>query len=309
MTDMPIARRQSLAAALLGVILIWSTTPLAIQWSAVGAGWMFSLAARMVIGSMIFIVLFLWRRDAAFLHGEGRKAALVSAFGIYTNMMLVYWAAQFVPSGLIAVIFGLSPIATAVWSQFLLTSESMTRFGLFGVVLGVSGLWLVFGGSASLSTAAIPGIAAVVTAMAAQCLVMVLLKRLGTRQSSLTMTGGGVIYASLLFVASWWWIGMPLPASDVSMRAISAVIYLGLMGSVVGFLLYFWLLRRVSAVRLSLVTLITPVTGLLLGQWLNSEVLPEQVWSGVVVILVGLGIYQFGDWRRLSRSVPRSSVA
>ena len=295
-----VASSRSLTAAWLGVVLIWSTTPLAIQWSAVGAGWIFSIASRMAIGAAIFLSIFFIRRDRSFMKGEGRTAALITAFGIYTNMMLVYWAAQFVPSGLIAVIFGLSPIATALWSLAILQDERMTFPGVIGVALGVFGLWLVFGGGDNISSAGIPGIAAVTGAMAAQCLVAVLLKRLGTRQSSLTMTGGGVVYGSILFIASWWWMGAPLPQGEVPARAIASIIYLGMAGSVVGFLLYFWLLRRVSPIRLSLVTLITPITGLLLGQWLNNEVLPEKVWAGVVVILAGLALYQFGDWRRLS---------
>lgn len=294
------ASGRSLSAAWFGVVLIWSTTPLAIQWSAVGAGWIFSIATRMVIGAAIFLVIFIIKRESAFLKGEGRTAAIITAFGIYTNMMLVYWAAQFVPSGLIAVIFGLSPITTALWSLAILHDDRMTLAGLLGVGLGVSGLWLVFGGGDSISSTGIPGIAAVTGAMAAQCLVAVLLKRLGTRQSSLTMTGGGVVYGSILFGLSWWWMGAPMPEQDVSLKAAAAIVYLGVLGSVVGFLLYFWLLRRVSPIRLSLVTLVTPITGLLLGQWLNNEVLPEQVWMGVLLILAGLGLYQFGDWRRLS---------
>lgn len=305
MSAVPESSRRSLTTAWLGVVFVWSTTPLAIQWSAVGAGWIFSLASRMAIGAVIFLVIFILKRDRTFLTGEGRTAALITAGGIYANMMLVYWAAQFVPSGLIAVIFGLSPIATALWSLLLLDNEKLTVPGIIGVALGVFGLWLVFGGGDNLSSAGIPGIAAVVGAMASQCLIMVVLKRMGTRQSSLTMTGGGVIYGALLFCASWWWMDMPLPAVDVPLRASLAIIYLGVMGSVVGFLLYFWLLRRVSPIRLSLVTLITPVTGLLLGQWLNREVLPEQVWAGVLLILLGLGLYQLGDWRRLS-AMPSS---
>lgn len=296
------ASRRAISAALLGVLLVWSTTPLAIQWSAVGAGWMFSIAARMSIGALVFLAVFGLRRDASFLHGEGRLAALISGAGIYTNMMLVYWAAQFVPSGLIAVIFGLSPIATALLAVLILRHDRMTIPGLVGVGLGITGLWRVFGGGAGISSAGITPIAAVVAAMLAQCLVMVLLKRLGTRQSSLTMTGGGVIYSAMLFIASWIVAGTPLPADDAPLRSLLAIAYLGLMGSVLGFLLYFWLLRRVSPVRLSLITLVTPVTGLLLGQWLNDEVLSAQVWSGVLLILVGLSMYQLGDLRRAMRT-------
>ena len=42
-----------LAAAFIGVVLIWSTTPLAIKWSSLGAGFLFGVTARMTIGLLL----------------------------------------------------------------------------------------------------------------------------------------------------------------------------------------------------------------------------------------------------------------
>ncbi len=97
----------------------------------------------------------------------------------------------------------------------------------------------------------------------------------------------------------WLLLGMPM-ATQIEDRALYAIVYLGLMGSIVGFMLYYYLLKRISAIRLSLVTLITPVTGLLMGQWFNQEQLPKMVWYGVALVLTGLLLYQLGEWRRNS---------
>ena len=290
----------------LAVVVIWSTTPLAIQWSAQGAGFLFSLMLRMLLAAVLFAAIIAWRRHGELFTRGGLIAAGVSGFGIYSTMMLIYWAAQFIPSGLIAVLFGLSPLAAAMWSQWLLPGDRITRLGVLGVVLGIAGLWVIFGGGGALSHAAVPGIIATLIGMAIQNGVMVVLKRFGAEQAALTMTSGGVIVAALLYLPSWWLAGAPVPV-DVPLRATLSIIYLGVVGSVLGFLLYFSLLKRISAISLSLVTLVTPVTALLLGQWLNAERLPREVWLGIVLIMAGLLLYQFGGWRALRRRYDRTA--
>ncbi|HEX7029800.1 MAG TPA: DMT family transporter [Gammaproteobacteria bacterium] len=284
------------------VVLIWSTTPLAIQWSAQGAGFLFSLMARMFVASALFALIVAWRRHGELFTRGGLIASLVAGLGIYASMMLVYWSAQFIPSGLIAVLFGLSPLAAALWSQWLLPGDRITRLGVVGVVIGIGGLWVIFGSGEALSSAAIPGTIAALLGVTIQNGTMVVLKRYGVEQSALTMTAGGVTVAALLYLPSWWSIGAPVPA-DIPLRAWLAIVYLGVVGSVAGFMLYFSLLKRISAVSLSLVTLITPVTALLLGQWLNAERLPGEVWLGVGCIMTGLVLYQFGAWRVMRKTI------
>ena len=287
-------------AAWVTVVVIWSTTPLAIQWSAQGAGFLFSLMSRMLIGAVLFAVIIGWRRHAELFTRGGVIAAIVSGFGIYTTMMLIYWAAQYIPSGLIAVIFGLSPLAAALWSQWLLPGDRITRLGVVGVAVGIIGLWMIFGSGDLLSVSAVPGILATLLGAIIQNGVLVVLKRFGGEQGPLTMTAGGVMFAALLYLPSWWIAGAPIP-ENVPLRATLSIVYLGVIGSVVGFLLYFSLLKRMSAVTLSLVTLITPVTALFLGQWLNEEHLPAKAWAGVLLILAGLSLYQFSTWRAMKR--------
>lgn len=292
-------QRHALPAWLV-VVLIWSTTPLTIQWSAQGAGFVFSLMARMLIASTLFVFVLYWRRHTELFTRDGLIAAAVSGFGIFSTMLLIYWAAQFIPSGLIAVVFGLSPLAAALWSQWLLPGDRITSLGVLGVLFGLAGLWVIFGSGELLSASAVPGILATLAGMMIQNGVLVVLKRIGKQQAALTMTAGGVMFAALLYLPAWWLFDGEIPR-DVPWRATLSIIYLGVVGSVLGFLLYFWLLKRITAISLSLVTLVTPVTALFLGFWLNNERLPAEVWLGVGMILVGLGAYQFGSWRAMRK--------
>jgi drug/metabolite transporter (DMT)-like permease len=78
-------------------------------------------------------------------------------------------------------------------------------------------------------------------------------------------------------------------------------VYLAILGSALGFPLYFYCLKHLHAERVALVTLITPVTALLLGNWLNDEIISSRIWFGTGLILCGLAIYEYGKYLPLSR--------
>ena len=79
------------------------------------------------------------------------------------------------------------------------------------------------------------------------------------------------------------------------MKVAGSIIYLAVMGSVLGFSLYFYLLNHVEASKVSLITLITPVTALVLGNLLNNEALTVWIVIGTLFILSGLASYQWGE--------------
>ena len=84
------------------VILIWTTTPLAIKWSSEGPGFVFAVSSRMILGALLAMLLAMILRLHIPWHKSAIKAYLYSGLGIAVSMMFVYWAAQFIPSGWIS---------------------------------------------------------------------------------------------------------------------------------------------------------------------------------------------------------------
>jgi len=80
---------------------------------------------------------------------------------------------------------------------------------------------------------------------------------------------------------------------DHSDRAIASTVYLGLIGTGAGFTLYYYLLKRISASRISLIALMTPISALSVGSWLNNEPLVSEVWLGAGLVCIGLLLYEF----------------
>jgi drug/metabolite transporter (DMT)-like permease len=69
---------------------------------------------------------------------------------------------------------------------------------------------------------------------------------------------------------------------------------LAVFGSVIGFMSYYHLIRHVSVRVVGIVPLLTPIFALLLGATLNYETLTTTQLSGIILVLIGLGYYEYG---------------
>ena len=287
----------SVPAAFAGVILIWSTTPLAIQWSSEGGGYLFGVTARMALGLLFCLLLIRFSGVSMPWHVRARSTYLAAGLGIYGSMSLVYWGAQYVPSGWIAVLFGLSPLVTSIFSALWLSEQSLGLARIGGLLLGLAGLAMIFlkGGMPGEQTGL--GIAAVLLSTVVHAASAVWVRRLSVELPALAVTGGGLMLAVPLFVLTWMLFDGSWP-SALPDRARFSIVYLALFGSLLGFFWYFYLLREVEAARVNLVTLVTPVTALLLGHWFNGEVIEAGVWFGTALILSGLLVHQWDQFSR-----------
>ncbi len=283
----------SVPAAYLGIIIIWSTTPLAIKWSGEEAGFLFGVASRMLIGAAVCTLLLLILARKLPWHREARQTYLAAGLGIYGAMMSVYWGAQYIPSGLISVLFGLTPIVTGIIAAIWLQERSLTASKLAGIFLGIVGLIIIFGTGVELSEGAVYGIVAVLLAVILHSVSAVWVKSISARLPALEVTNGGLLIAAPLYLVTWLLFSDGLP-EDISTRTALSISYLAVFGSVLGFIMYFYVLKHIDASRVALVTLLTPVLALLLGQGLNNETINPAVWVGTFSILLGMSVYQWG---------------
>ncbi len=284
----------SVPAAYIVVILIWSTTPLGIQWSVVDIGYEFGVALRMIVGLFFLTILARFLKLPIPWDKAARDVYLVSGLSLFLTMCAVYWAAQFIPSGWIAVIFGLSPVLTSLFAMVILHENSFTPGRILGMALGLCGLVVVFFEGLSISMIALTGVAAVVFSAMTQSLGAVLIRKLKPTIPAISITVGSLVVATPLFIANAFYnADWPTTWPQQSVMAIS---YLAFFGTAIGFPLYYYLLKNINVERIALITLITPITALLLGAAINAEVISTKVWFGTALILAGLAIYEYGKY-------------
>ncbi len=290
----------SVPTAFLAIVLIWSTTPLAVKWSSEGAGFLPGVLGRMGLATLLCVVLVLGLRQRLPWHREARYTYAASSLGVYGALLCVYWGALHIPSGLIAVLFGLTPLVTGLFARVVLKERALTPAKLAGTLFGLAGLAVIFGSGAALGPHARAGIEITLLGVVLNAAGLVLVKRFNASLPSLATTTGALLVSTPLFLLTWLVFDGHWPAA-VPAAALGAIVYLGVVGSVIGFSLYFYVLRRIEANTAALVTLVTPVLALLLGAVVNHEPVNARVWGGALLVLTGLALHQWGPallrWR------------
>ncbi len=276
----------------LSVVAIWSTTPLAIVWSTIGSSFSFGVASRMFLGLIICILILLIKKQKLTYNPLAISNYIYAGAGIFITMSLVYFSSQTVPSGIISVIFGLTPIVTGVFALLLLQERFFVLHKIIGLILGIGGLVVIFGHSFTHTSGLISGLIAVTAAMIFQAFISVKLKQINAHISAFETTTGALIVSVPLFVISWIIIDPSIP--QINTKASLSILYLAVFGSVVGFMSYYYLIRHASVRVVGIVPLITPVFALLLGSTLNNETLTSNQLSGIILVLIGLWYYEYG---------------
>ena len=276
------------------VILLWATTPLAIKWSGEGPGFLFGVTARMTIGTVCVLIVMALMRQRLAWHRKARLTYLAVALQIYGSMLAVYWAAQFIPSGWISVIFGLTPLMTALLAAIFLKERSLTLGKLLAYGFGVSGLAIMFGSALQLGYEAVLGISGVLVSSLLQSASSVWIKRIAAKLPALSQVAGGLLLALPAYLLTWGIADGHWPTA-LTLRSLAAIIYLGVVATTIGFALYYYLLTHLPATRVALITLVSPPLALMLGHTINHEPLTMKIITGTLFILSALIMHEFFD--------------
>ncbi len=289
------------ALAYLSIILIWTTTPLAIKWST-DTDWFFGVAARTALGALLILPLLYWSKQRFSFEWSAIKVYIAASIPILGGMTMMYWAAQYLPSGWIAIIFALTPVITGLFAHYCLPNSRITRQKLIGVVVALTGLWIIFGPNlqTDLFKLQLMAIGIALLSVIAHSYGTVLVKRMNHTVPTLHVVIGALWVTALVHFALYPQTLLEWP--DLSTRESWTIIYAASFGSVFGFLLYFYLLKQVDAIKVGLIPVITPVFALLLGYALNNETLNASVWLGAGLVTLGLIIFELHFkplWNRL----------
>lgn len=291
-----------IALAYIGVILIWSTTPLAIKWSAEDVSYVFGVTARMTLGAICLLLLMLLRRQPLCMNKQAILTYLAVALQVYASMLVTYWGARFIPSGWLSVIFGLTPFMTALLAAVFLHERSLSPGKLFSYTLGVAGLLVMFHSALAINQEALQGMLAILLAAFIQAASAVWIKGLRVQLPALTQVSGGMLLALPAYLATWLCLDHGILPDNISVKTKLSILYLGMVATPIGFALYYYVLLYMTATTVAMITLITPVFSLVLGWSVNDEALTWKSAGGAGLILSALALNTLIDWHQRQRS-------
>lgn len=271
------------------ICLAWGST-----WSVIKLGLesltpFVSSGLRFILASVIILVIMKFKDVQIQKDKNAIRLYMMMAFGSFIiPFALVYWAGQFVPSGLASVLFAVYPFFVALFSYLTIPSEEIGANKIIGIIFGFAGIVTIFFDGIDLNVASyIWGMTAIIVSAVMQAGIAVTLKKYGHHLHPLSMNFIPMIIAGFVLVI------VGLLTENISklvfdLKAYFSIIYLAAIGTVMTFTSYYWLLKRVSVVLLSLIAFITPIIALLIGWIFFAESLSSKVLLGSMLVLFGL---------------------
>src|SRR6266550_204554 len=272
--------------------LIWRSTWLFIKLGLSDLPPFTFAAIRFVIASAILFAIVAVRRLA--LPRTRADLLLLATTGVLSfslNYGLVFWGEQYVSSGLAALLQATIPAFGLVIAHLYLPDEQLTPVKIFGVVMGIAGVGVIFSNQLSVAgPRALAGCAALLVGAACAAYANVLVKSRGANLNPAILAGGQMIFGLIPL----WLMGILLEGNPLhlhwSRMAVISLFYLAIVGSVTAFLLYYWLVQHMDVTKTMLVALVTPVIAVSLGVLVLHEELNWRTFAGGAMIMSGIGL-------------------
>jgi len=220
--------------------------------------------------------------------------AITGFLSFTLNYGLLFWGEQYVSSGLASVLQATIPLFGLVMAHQFLPAERMTAAKVFGVLLGLAGVAVIFSNQMSAEGGrALWGSAAIVLGAFAVSLSNVIIKARGGHFEPAVLAAGQMLFGLIpLLVVGFLMEGTPLNFRWTKLAVIS-LFYLALVGSSLAFMLFYWLVRHMAVTNTMLISLVTPVIAVLLGMGTIGERVTVRMVVGGAGILMGIGMIVF----------------
>ncbi len=303
--DQPTSRTVGLGVALL--CLVWGSTWIVIQGGLADLPPLTSAAARFVLAAAVMsgVAHFLRKREG----GSAPPLPLSLVLGglnFGASYGIVYWSETRLPSGLVSVLWSVFPMIMAVSGHWFLPGDKLRGRQWAGFAVGFLGVVLLFATDLrGLGPGAIPAGAVLLASPLLSAVGTTVVKRRGAHVSSVLVNRDGMWIGAMMLSAAAWIFERGVPIRWTA-TAIASVLYLAIVGTVVTFSLYFWLLRHTAASRMSLIAYVTPAIALLLGGLVGREPITAFTLSGCALILAGVALVVRG---RHPKALARQGVA
>jgi len=195
----------------------------------------------------------------------------------------VFWAEQHINASLTALLFASFPLVVAIWSP-ILTGQTVPRRALFGIVVGIGGMAVLFFRGVPYSRVGRLSAIVVLVGVASSAWATVFAKRQASTTNPLVSTGIQMAVAAVLTAA----VSLSFERGQEShwtAASLSMLLLLAVFGSAVAFSLYYWLLRDIAAYQLGTIDLVVPLVATAEGALLLREYIPPLMVAAMIVVL------------------------
>ena len=275
------------------VILIWTTTPLAIKLGGDSLDPMASLTMRIIIAFLVGSAICTIGGFAALNIKRNGIVYFAGSLGLFPNMVLVYFAAEYISSGLIALMFGLTPFVTAILAKPILGENLLLPRKIIAIFLAVIGLMFIFYDDTVVTGKAYIGLLLMLGSNIIFSACILWIKRLNKtlHVPPFEQTLGAMAFSLPGLIITWFFI-IGYETLYFSALSIGSLLYLSLFASLIGFAAYYHILNKMKVETVALIPLITPISAMVLGVIVAGEIITNYMYIGAFFIIFALSIHQ-----------------
>jgi drug/metabolite transporter (DMT)-like permease len=225
--------------------------------------------------------------------------------GLLNNVLpfsLIVWGQSQISSGLAAILNATAPLFGVIVAGILLRDESATPLKITGVVIGFAGVIVMMDLSSIATSSLLAQLAILAAALSYACASVYGRRFKATGLNPILVAAGQVTGSTLLLLPIALWVDGNDHYANVPSQVWAAIISLAVFSTAAAYILYFKLLASAGATNILLVTLLVPVSAILLGWLFLEESLQTPHIIGMTMIALGLSAIDGRLWRRASET-------
>ncbi len=269
---------------------IWSSSFMWIKIAVQELGPITLVAYRVLLGLSFGILVILFQRVP--LPRTAKAWGPLLLLGI-TNVaipfFLISWGEQSIDSAVAAILDSTVPLFTVIIAHFLLHDDRMTVPKVLGLLIGFSGVVVLMSKDIGASVGSILGQLAVVIACVFYAGSSVFARRTTEDTPAILRSAGPLVSATAVM-----WLAASIVESPVEVPQLRitwiALLFLGVLGSGLAFVLSYYLIHEIGPTRTSMVTYLFPIGGVLLGVIFLDEQLSWQLVAGTILVIASLAV-------------------
>jgi drug/metabolite transporter (DMT)-like permease len=249
------------------------------------------IAGRLFFGALVLgAALILTRTPLPRDRVTYAKLVFMAVCNIVIPFSLITWGEQYIDSSLAAILQATTPLFTIVIASLSLSEEAITVNRLVGLIIGFGGVVVLFShGLSGRRGDSLQGEIALVLSSLSYAVgnVFVRVRMRGFHPTVPAFFQVSIAFVMISILVFLFESPVRLPDTD---RAWFAVIWLGVFGSSLAYLIYFRLVHVLGATRMSLITYVMPIVGIVLGLLVLNETIDIRTIIGAAIILAGVGL-------------------
>jgi drug/metabolite transporter (DMT)-like permease len=269
------------------IYILWGTTFLAIRIAVEELPPLFAAGARFFTAGILLYAFMRVKGQTAPTAKQWRSLTIMALLMFVAEYGPLFWAEKFVPSGVVSVFAATLPILTLIIEMLILRRQRMRPMLAIATILGFAGVavLLIPGGKQHL--ALVPCLA-ILAGATTWSLGSVLTRSMNLPQSRPVTAGAAMMLGGAMLLALSAGFGEMHPFPHISLRAVGALLYLIVFGSLLAFTAFVWLLAHMPATRVSSHAYVNPIVAVALGYFMAGEVITARILAGTALVLVSV---------------------